>query len=434
MHSVSESPGFSRDRGEPRACYARWRASLACEQAVLLVEFEFARYWLAGATPQPLTAIYCVAGDSLGVAVTDRELVAQGLPPAAQYAQWLGAHGLVSAEPNSPIGLAPETVAKPWGREIWYTGIERRGVCHFASGEARTPIPWLQAVLPTPVAGEPGEALVLLKVLAPSSHPVLGDLYFELHEEKREVYVVTRIDRQAWPDGVGYIRYGFDQQLVASYPSEGRFRAAYLDAVLAYEALRRELDALVERGGRPAPAQSAREALLRERMNRFTQLRPLRVGDVVQVPLLMPHALQHGVRAVEFQTPSYERKILSFAQKVLTQDHWDTREAVTRMRLDTPDISRPQPPECSPAGVRAEHIVDFPDFVVQRLTLPPGVHWQLEVTDRYRLLMVLAGALELGGCRYAADQALLLPARWRGLVSAASAPEPLVFLLATPRS
>ena len=43
------------------------------------------------------------------------ELVAQGLLPAAQYAQWLGAHGLVSAEPNSPIGLAPKLSPSPGG-------------------------------------------------------------------------------------------------------------------------------------------------------------------------------------------------------------------------------------------------------------------------------------------------------------------------------
>jgi hypothetical protein len=71
-------------------------------------------------------------------------------------------------------------------------------------------------------------------------------------------------------------------------------------------------------------------------MDDFTWLKPVSVGDVVQVPRLLPHALQHGVRVVEFQTPVYERKILSFGQRVLTQGHWDTEEAVDQMLLRPP--------------------------------------------------------------------------------------------------
>jgi hypothetical protein len=169
--------------------------------------------------------------------------------------------------------------------------------------------------------------LTLLKILDPSSTPVLGDLYFELHEEKREVYVVTHIDREAWPDGVGYIRYGFAPERVGQFANEAEFRSAYLAAVQAYESVRRALDSLPE-GAEPDRELLALEPVLREGMNSFTGLRALRVGDVVEVPLLVPHALLHGVRTVEFQTPTYERKILSFAQKVLTQDHWDTTVGV----------------------------------------------------------------------------------------------------------
>ena len=45
--------------------------------------------------------------------------------------------------------------------------------------------------------------VILLKVLDPHPEPVRGDLYFEVHEHKREVYVVTAVDRNAWPGRPG---------------------------------------------------------------------------------------------------------------------------------------------------------------------------------------------------------------------------------------
>jgi len=432
-HTIPGSARVSCTSGEPQACYRRWREVLAATEALLVVDFNLDRYWLEAAAPLPLTAIYYVSGETLAVAVTDQALVAGDLPPREQYLQWVALHRLASVAPSDPLGLAPEYIAKPWGREIWYTGVERRGVCGFASGGACTPIPWLQAALPGAVAGVPGEALVLLKILDPLPHPVLGDLYFELHERKQEVYVVTHINSDAWPDGIGYIRQGFDPRVVARYQSQEQFRADYLGAVLAYESLRRELDILADGGGTPDSAQIARENLLRERMDSFTCMHPVRVGDVVRVPPLVPHALQHGVRAVEFQTPTYERKIVSFAQKVVTQDHWDSREAVAKMQL-TPPAQAPHRVIPGSAGVRAEQIVDFPDFEVQRMTIGAGRSCSTGAGESYALLMVVTGVLELAGARYGAEQALLLPRRWRGVLAAPEAAAPLVLLLARPRA
>jgi mannose-6-phosphate isomerase class I len=167
-------------------------------------------------------------------------------------------------------------------------------------------------------------------------------------------------------------------------------------------------------------------------MDGFTLLHPVRVGDVFQVPRLLPHALQHGVRVIEFQTPSYERKIVSYAQKVLTQDRWDSREAVAQMRLAAPAGAAPRPVFYSP-GLAVEQIVDFPDFEVQRVTLQAGRHWQLEAGASYALLMVVAGTLELAASRYGPEQAVLLPRLWRGIVRASGHSVPLVLLLARPR-
>jgi len=418
--------------GEPRDCYRRWRETLQADEALLLVNFVLEQYWLERKTPLQLTALYCVHGDRLEVAVTDRALVGDGLSPRQQYIRWLRRHNLLSHRVGNPIPLASLHIAKPWGEEVWYTGVERRGICHFYGEGAAVPIPWLQAALPDELAGTPGEPLVLLKILAPSALPVLGDLYFELHETKREVYVVTHIDPSAWPGSVGYIRYGFDPQQRAAYSSDDAFREAYLASVLAYRAQRRKLEALEEQGAEAAPRELELEQTLREQMECFTLLLPLRVGDVIRIPPLFPHALQHGVRTVEFQTPSYERKIISFAQKVLTQDDWDTREAVSLMLLEAP----PMPPvavQPAPDNVEIECLAEFPDFDVLRVSLQAGSGWTLEACPSYCVLIVISGTLAVSGALFDEEQALLLPRFWCGALAAPKAASRLVFLLAKPR-
>ena len=128
----------------------------------------------------------------------------------------------------------------------------------------------------------------------------------------------------------------------------------------------------------------------------------------MKVPCHTPHALQHGVRTVEFQTPVYERKILSFAQKVLTQDHWDTEEAVALMALE-PEPEQPFTLCYRGEGVVAERIVDFADFEVQRWRLDSECSHQLSVADRYAVVMAVAGEVEIAGCRLAPGQACLVP-------------------------
>ena len=70
-----------------------------------------------------------------------------------------------------------------------------------------------------------------------------GNLYFEVHETKQEVYVVTAVDETAWPDGVGRIRYGINQSKRDEYADDAAFRAAFLEALKAYESLRQQVDA-----------------------------------------------------------------------------------------------------------------------------------------------------------------------------------------------
>ena len=238
--------------------------------------------------------------------------------------------------------------------------------------------------------------LLLLKVLDPSPQPVLGDLYFEVHEEKREVYIVTHVDPTAWPDGTGKIRFGMAQDMRQQYSDDDGFRAAYLSTVQAYEKIRRSID-----DGVPGLEQAEQEA--RDEMEAFTDVFDLRVGDVVKVPTWTPHALQHGVRVVEFQTQTYERYIVSFAQKVLTQDHWDTEYAVAKMLLEKP--AEPDFEQISP-GV--ERIARFDHFNVWRVNGAAAGKLNLPRTLPYVVLMAL-GTTEVGDLQLASEEACLVP-------------------------
>jgi hypothetical protein len=428
------APGsaYTRVSGEPREALARWRHTVGPGAALLIVDFELTPWW-DNTPPLSLAAIYLRDEDGgLYCAVSDQPLQQSAAPVCAQFRRWCEEQRLLVVRPGEPLPLTVTPIAKPWGRELWYTGVEQRGVCCFGDDDTSVPIPWLQAVLPDDAAGAPGRPLVLLKVLDPSHEEVAGDLYFELHEEKREVYVVTHVDPRAWPDGTGYIRYGFCPEQIAAAGSEAAFRQAYRDRVAAYEKVRRRIDALADPDSVPASLREE-ECRLRAAMDAYTYRRPLRVGDVVTVPLRMPHSLQHGVRTIEFQTPVYERKILSFAQRVLTQDHWDTEDAVEVMRLQPPDIT---PFERLPAetGVCCERIVDFEDFEVRRIKVDPGASCRLYCEGSYSLVMGVEGQFAVDEVQLGPEQAMLLPAGTAADIAAGSSAAPLVLLQALPRT
>ncbi len=430
-HQINEDSLLTCVQGEPLACLNQWRREQGGEDGLLLVDFSFQQWWLDVVEPVQLTALYCLENDQVKVVVTDLALRSVGLGPVEQFELWAQEHSFYVVAPGDPLPLLPTYIPKPWGQEIWFTGVEERGVCCFGDSNKNVPIPWLQAVMPGEPVGQASAPLVLLKILDPSEQEVTGDLYFELHQDKREVYVVTWVDSTAWPDGQGAIRYGFDQQRLQACADEQLFRQQYLAAVQDYEQVRREIDALPQ-GSTVDSGLLQREESLRQAMNDFTNMRPLSVGDVVVVPLLTPHSLQHGVRTIEFQTPVYERQILSFTQKVLTQDHWDTEQAVAQMTLLPPPD---QPFETLSTGDNAlvERIVDFPDFEVRRVRIEAGESFQLEVSDSYALIMVVQGKVALGGLILAAEEAALLPPGWEQQPVPVQPAQPLVFLLAFPR-
>jgi len=419
-------------KGDPSDLIEDWRSQGWPAQACLkIVSFELPSPWLGAGVVTSLTAVYLIDASGIkSLFVTDRELPGCESTDVMVVQEKLRAGaGAVNFDLRGPLKLAPIRIPKPWGQEIWYTGIEERGVCCFSEGSARTPLPWLQACVPDDLLGVSGMPPVLLKILDPSAEPVTGDLYFELHDEKREVYVVTHIDPGAWPDGVGAIRYGFDSDRVAAAGSEDAFRGEYLAAVTRCGVVRRALDSS------PAPATPElveQERALRAAMDAFTSLRPLQVGDVVRVPLLLPHSLQHGVRTVEFQTPVYERQILAFAQRVLTQDHWDTELAVGRMMLLAPE-DEPFQLLIDLPGVSVERIVDFEDFEVFRVTLTTDVGWAPMLDASYAVVMVIEGALEIAGQALTAEEAVILPRFSESELRTPDADTEAVALVALPR-
>ncbi len=416
------------------------RQQMACfeveglEKIQFIARFDHKQFYLPGEPVLELMALYEISKSphtQISLLVSDQPeiLIAafeRGLPGPDIAAEL----GVAWVELGQGLLLRPVHIPKPWGQEIWYTGIEARGVSEVVSEQGVSPLSWVLAAAAEQIMGEALQdvAPVLLKILDPLPDEVYGDLYFEMHEEKQEVYVVTHIDKNAWPDGRGGIRFGFNQDKRTSYASDDAFKQAYLDAVASYEAVRREIDVLFDEKRRaaqiapdaPVLAETLREwqqalpgdlgeqeEAKRREMEAFIYVKELAVGDVVKVPTQFPHSLQHGVRTVEFQTPVYERKILSFAQKVLTQDHWDTREAIDRVSLNAaPQQSLPVLEKA--VNICREEVVSFDDFAVQRIILQPGASWRLGQAA-YKLLLVVDGEITLRQQTLEAGQALLLP-------------------------
>lgn len=418
------------------------------------IHFQFEQYYLPGRPTVQLVAV-CeldAQGAIQRACITDQPDRAMPLCDAGHTLDVLARLLSVALiDFRQPWRLKPVHIPKPWGQEIWYTGIEVRGVSQVVSDSGITPLDWAIALDHARALGAHQQP-TLLKILDPLPDDVFGDLYFELHERKREVYVVTHVDVGAWPDGVGAIRYGFSATRRAQFSDDEHFVAAYRDAVHRYHAVRRaldqEMDELRRRDGvglhEPVSAAQtqrwladlsqdlrSQEATLRAQMDGFTALRPLRVGDVVAVPLRTPHALQHGVRTVEFQTPEYERKIVSFAQKVLTQDHWDTDEALALANLQVPE-DQAFPVLYEASGVQVEQIVAFDDFTVRRVRLVPGASYHTGFTGHHAVCMNVAGMVHISGVALEEEGAVLVPAALQGITVVNTGDTPAVCLVSVP--
>lgn len=438
-----------------------------------VIQFSHVQYYLPDQPPLELIALVSIEAES-SVSVSIEGSIFLFTPERLEQLQSLPdhlsssvgghllkgycrSHSLPWLVMSAPWLLAPIHIPKPWGQEIWYTGIEARGQAEVAGHEGNIPLPWLLELMSGQIGLPDRVQPILLKVLDPLPDEVYGDLYFELHQEKQEVYVVTHVDQKAWSTGVGAIQLGFAPRARQRYETDKEFKQAYLDSVKAYEHVRRLVDAQLDDKkaaagiGAAQPAANSqlinwiselsqnienkelisKETQLRQAMNSFIAEYPLAVGDVVTIPKLVPHALQHGVRVVEFQTPVYERKILSFGQKVLTQTHWDTEEALALVDMDFSHLQPPEPLSIAP-DYQVERIVNFDDFEVQRIQLDGHYLFHGGV---YSILMALQGGLTLETAgrisELGSGQALLLPKAEKGWLMTSSVP--CTFLLALPQ-
>lgn len=350
---------------------------------------------------------------------------------------------------NRAINCLPHHESKPWGEEIWFTGIEARGVSEVGDAGCSIPLPWLLSVVPSWFGA--AQQLVLLKILAPRPEPVWGDLYLELHRKKQEVYVITAVDESAWPEGKGQIRLGVPSHLVSDNEQKQKFIESFSSSISDYRQCRQAIDAGLDRCRLEAgltlnepvdpkqqeqwlqalpPGLIEQECRLRNRLFEHTELHDLEPGDVVKVPTLTPHSLQHGVRAVEFQTPVYERLIVAFAQKVLTQDHWDSEEALSLMNLDA-RLERDLECVSDAPGAVVESVVRFDDFSVDRVTLSQGASFQWSGAV-YSLWMAIKGRPELAGHRLNPEQAAVMAAGCGDLTVTHEGEGDWVFLVARP--
>ena len=164
---------------------------------------------------------------------------------------------------------------------------------------------------------------------------------------------------------------------------------------------------------------------LRDAMNEFTAQRNLHVGDVINVNPHVPHSLQHGVRVVEFQTPHYERYILSFAQKVLTQDHWDTERALDHVQLDLEET------EVQEISETESLVADFEEFRATRIVLQPGMDKVIDA-DTYCLVIGVKGRVELGKQRLDPEDGYYITACASPVEIRNTSPEPATCLIAQP--
>ncbi|MCB1691971.1 MAG: hypothetical protein KDI19_04350, partial [Pseudomonadales bacterium] len=102
-----------------------------------------------------LEAVFERRGSRIIGIVSDKPLDASG---AGNLEQVAVQSGVTPFELGSPLPLETIRIPKPWGAEIWYSGIEKRGVCS-AGG---VPLTWLIAATGDVLLGGPESAPLLL--------------------------------------------------------------------------------------------------------------------------------------------------------------------------------------------------------------------------------------------------------------------------------
>jgi len=341
---------------------------------------------------------------------------------------------------DEPFRLEKLKISKPWGYESWYTGVEKRGVVKIIDEFGKTELPYSLKLFKKQVLAGFQEDLILLKKLNPLSKAVIGDLYYEMHEEKWEVYVVTEIDKKAWPSGVGIIKAGINPDKIKEYKKINNrnwnklLLNDFKQAITKYEILRRKIDFSKKSISKALMSQ---ETTLRKKAASFVGDCYVKVGDIISFPALQIHSLQHGIKVIEFQTPHYERMIVMFSQKVITQNHWDTEKALKKIVPEVykkPKIKNLLKTE----GFMLERFVDFPHFTADRLFLNPDKFWTDQLNDKYHILIVIKGEANIfseygKSIILRSEDAFFLPNSMGSYTIKNTGEIPLIYLKAMPK-
>ncbi|RZO45124.1 MAG: hypothetical protein EVA81_05385 [Proteobacteria bacterium] len=339
-----------------------------------------------------------------------------------------------------PLNLEVLNIQKPWGYEGWYTGVEKRGVVRVTDKYGKTELPHALTLFKKQLLADYSIPLILLKTLNPLAEDVVGDLYYEMHEEKWEVYVVTEIDKTAWPSGTGIIKAGLHPNKIAEYQQNHAEKWSdvliedFKQAIAEYEKIRRLIDESAEEFSNEL---SAQEMSLRKKAADFVGDCPVKVGDIVSFPVFQLHSLRHGIKVIEFQTPHYERLIVMFAQKVLTQKHWDTENALSKI---LPEVYKQPELEIlhKSDGKLVERFVDFPQFTADRISLDNEHTWDDQLGRQYHLLINVSGQAtvfpENGQSLFLNhEEALFLPVGMGSYRLKSTGDSPLICLKAMPK-
>ena len=341
---------------------------------------------------------------------------------------------------REPLQLKVLKIPKPWGYEGWYTGVEKRGVVNVIDKYGETELPYALGVFKKKMLAHDSDSLILLKTLNPSAENIVGDLYYELHEKKWEVYIVTEIDKTAWPTGTGIVKAGLHADKIKEYKNKygNNWKETLLkdfkSAVLEYENTRRMIDDSKELISKENLKQ---EKKLRDKASGFVGDLPVKVGDIISFPVFQIHSLRHGIKVVEFQTPHYERLILMFAQKVITQNHWDTENAINKMKVEVY-----HPPKLDLIHksdyLKVERFTNFPRFNFDRIRIEPNKSFENQLDGRYQLLIIISGQAEVysqtgNSMRLKIEDSLFFPASMESYRIENIGDNQLVCLNATPK-
>ena len=306
--------------------------------------------------------------------------------------------------------MQPVSISKTWGKEIWYSGIEERGVCQVKSIENNftTPLPYVLEILQALEILEDfknlkfsksknnlqkKEKIILVKQLVPLAQKEKGNLYYELHEKKKEIYIVNKISKIAYPEKIGKIKIGMNQNHREQFSSFKKFKDSFLEIA---KQCKKIIDDISKSNEEKKQNRELKKKYFQQ-LEPFFRYVDLQVGDVIRISPFIPHSLQHGVSVIEFQTQHYERAILSFEQKVITQNHWDTEKALVplkekdifahekKFKNDLKKINK------KIKNTSFEKIKGFDEFFIERITTENS---NFSIKEKnYFILFIISGAI-----------------------------------------